>query len=149
MGSLQRSHNPRLQHNMLLVPVALGTLSVKKNKTKQKQKQKNKAVFLNFLEFYSRWKGLYHPQKTKHASNLLQFALCNFYSYSWLSGLACRCLWNAPGAKMSPKSCFWGRPPSDMTVVYHLLAYYSAPTTSGEVFRPLCTKCDLLTLPRD
>jgi len=36
-----------------------------------------------------------------------------------------------------------------MTVIYHLLAHYSAPTTPGEVFRPFWTKSELLTLPRD
>ena len=36
-----------------------------------------------------------------------------------------------------------------MTVIYHLLAHYNAPTTPGEVFRPFWTKYELLALPRD
>ena len=50
---------------------------------------------------------------------------------------------------MGPKSCFWGRPPSDMTVIYHSWAHYSAPTTPGELFHPIWTKSDLSTFPRD
>ena len=54
-----------------------------------------------------------------------------------------------PRGPNEPQIVFLGRPPSDMTVIYHSLAHYSAPTTSGEVFRPLWTKSELLTLPRD
>ena len=55
-----------------------------------------------------------------------------------------------PRGPNEPQIVFLGTsPPGDMTVVYHLLAHYSAPTTPGEVFRPLCTKSELLTLPRD
>ena len=54
-----------------------------------------------------------------------------------------------PRGPNEPQIVFLGRFPSDMTVIYHLLAHYSAPTTPGEVFRPLWTKSELLTLPRD
>ena len=48
-----------------------------------------------------------------------------------------------------PDIVFLGTSPSGMTVVYHSWAHYNAPTTPGEVFRPLWTKSELLTLPRD
>ena len=41
---------------------------------------------------------------------------------------------------------FSGAFPSDMTVNFHSWAHYSAPTTPGEVFRPLWTKSELFTL---
>ena len=40
------------------------------------------------------------------ASNLLQYAIHNFYSDYCLFGLASGGLWRSPEAKMSPNACF-------------------------------------------
>ena len=108
-----------------------------------------KKFFFEFLEFYSRWKGLLAPDTKTHFQTtpicpmqlLFLLLAVRFYLQMPLEG--------PRGRKMSPKSCFWGRPPSDMTVIYHLLAHYSASTTPGQVFRPFLTKSELWTLPRD
>ena len=54
-----------------------------------------------------------------------------------------------PRGPNEPQIVFLGTSPSDIAMIYHSWARYSASTTPGEVFRPFWTKSELLTLPRD
>ena len=101
-----------------------------------------KRFFLNFFECYCRWKGLLAPDTKAHFQTApigpmkLLFLLLSvrFGLQRPLEG---------PRGPNEPEIVFLGTFPSGMIVIYHLLAHYSALTTPGEVFRPLCTKSDL------
>ena len=117
-----------------------------------------KNGFLNFFECYWRWKGMLAPgaPAALRVCSIIclscpwRWALCEEEQKKTFFFLNNGFLFKKPLFLIKKRFFlnffeFY----SDMTVVYHLLAHYSAPTTSGEVFRPLCTKSDLLTIPRD